>query len=106
MAEHGSDRAQPVDHDAAELSPDDETGSGAGWNLTATSTTFTSGARTLPDHGGPDLRGSATAGTGQCSVPVNQISYPVTVPAAHHPPAAVKVFNAAAGTGQAQRRSR
>ena len=38
------------------LSPDDETGSDAGWNLSATSTTFSSGTHTLPDDGGDDHR--------------------------------------------------
>lgn len=81
------------------LSPDDETGSGAGWNLTATSTTFTSGARTLPTTAAQISAGSASSASGTCSVPVNQIAYPVTIPAGTTQPAAVKVFNASSGTG-------
>jgi hypothetical protein len=81
------------------LSPNDQTGSGAGWNLTATSTTFTSGGRTLPTTAAQITAGSASSATGTCSLPVNQIDYPVTVPAAASAPSAVKVFDAAAGTG-------
>jgi hypothetical protein len=81
------------------LSPNDQTGSAAGWNLTATSTPFISGTHTLPATAAQITAASATAGTGQCSAPVNQISYPVTVPAASTPPSAVKVYDAGAGTG-------
>jgi hypothetical protein len=81
------------------MSPNDQTGSGAGWNLAATSTTFTSGARTLPTTAAQITAASASSASGNCSLPVDQISYPVTVPAATSAPAAVKVFNAGAGTG-------
>jgi photosystem II stability/assembly factor-like uncharacterized protein len=81
------------------LSPDDQTGSGAGWNVTATSTTFTSGARKLPTTAAQITAGTASSASGTCSLPGNQINYPVTVPASATAPAAVKVFDAAAGTG-------
>ena len=81
------------------LSPSDETGSGAGWNLTATSTTFTSGTHTLPTTAASITAASATAGTGNCSLPSNQISYPVTVPAGTTAPMGAKVFDAAGGSG-------
>jgi photosystem II stability/assembly factor-like uncharacterized protein len=81
------------------LSPNDQTASGAGWNVTATSTTFTSGGRTLPTTAAQITGASASSATGTCSLPVNQIDYPVTVPAAASAPSAVKVFDAAAGTG-------
>jgi photosystem II stability/assembly factor-like uncharacterized protein len=81
------------------LSPSDETGSGAGWNLTATSTTFTSSGHTLPTTAASITGAAATAGTGNCSLPTNQISYPVTVPAATTAPSAIKVFDAGSGTG-------
>ncbi|HEX4279139.1 MAG TPA: hypothetical protein VHZ27_00140, partial [Solirubrobacteraceae bacterium] len=42
---------------------------------------------------------SATAGTGNCSLPSNQISYPLTVPAGATAPSAVKIFDAGEGTG-------
>ena len=81
------------------VSPDDESGSGAGWNLTATSTPFISGTHTLPATAAQITGATETAGTGQCSAPSNQISYPVTVPAATTPPSAVKIYDAAAGSG-------
>ena len=71
----------------------------AGWNLTATSTTFTSGTHKLPTTASQITGVTETAGTGQCSAPSNQISYPVTVPAATAAPSAVKIYDAAAGTG-------
>lgn len=81
------------------LSPNDQTGSGAGWNVTATSTTFASGTRTLPTTAAQITAASVSSGSGTCSLPVNQINYPVTVPAAASAPAAVKVFDAATGSG-------
>ena len=81
------------------LSPNDETGSGAGWNLTATSTTFTTAGHTLPSTAAQITAASASAITGTCSLPNNQIAYPVTVPAGTTAPAAVKVFDAAPATG-------
>ena len=70
------------------LSPNDQTGSGAGWNLTVTSTTFTSSGHTLPTGAAQITAASASAAAGNCSLPVNQITYPVTVPADASPPAA------------------
>lgn len=67
--------------------------------MTATSTTFTSGIRTLPTTAAQITAASVSSGSGTCSLPVNQIDYPVTVPAAGSAPAAVKVFDASAGTG-------
>jgi WxL domain surface cell wall-binding len=81
------------------LSPNDQTGSGAGWNLTATSTTFTSSGHALPTNSASITAAAAAAASGTCSLPTNQISYPVTVPAGTTAPAAVKVFDAAAGSG-------
>jgi hypothetical protein len=81
------------------VTADDETGSGSGWNLDATSTTFTNSTHTLPVTATTITSGSAAAGTGNCSLPTNSIGFPVTLPAGSSPPTAVKVFNAAAGTG-------
>ncbi len=80
----------------------DATGSGSGWHLTITSTTFTSGA---PVH---KLSTSASSLTGvtntcvggsSCTNPTNTITYPVAVPAADTAPTAVSFFNSAANTG-------
>jgi hypothetical protein len=81
----------------------DATGSGAGWDITATSTTFTTGA---PVH---TLSTSAsTVGTAptvacdsgvSCTLATNSVTYPYTLPAAGTAPTATKLYNAAANTG-------
>lgn len=82
----------------------DARGTGVGWNITATSTLFTSGANTLP-------AGSVTIASTPsvaCDVGVtctlattSAMSYPYTLPAAASAPAATKMFNAAVDTGMA-----
>ncbi|HEX3455133.1 MAG TPA: WxL domain-containing protein [Gaiellaceae bacterium] len=80
----------------------DATGSGSGWNVTVTSTTFTTGG------GSPHLLSttasnatgvSSSCATGTCTNPTNSITYPLGVPAGSSAPTAVKLFNAAANTG-------
>jgi hypothetical protein len=86
-----------------QLTADDETsvlGSSPGWNITATSTTLTNAnSQTLSTTATKITAASATAGPGNCRLPTNSVSYPITLPAAATPPTAVKVFNAAANTG-------
>ena len=79
----------------------DQTGSAAGWNLTATSTTFTSGANTLstaattlPLAPSPSCDASVT-----CTTAVTNVSYPYTLPAGPTAPTATKMYNATASTG-------
>jgi hypothetical protein len=82
------------------LSPSDMSGTAAGWNVAATSTTFTNGAgKTLPTTATTVTGGTATYAPGNCDPPTNSIAYPVTLPAAATAPTAVKVYNAAAATG-------
>jgi hypothetical protein len=82
------------------LTMNDLRGTGAGWNLTMTSTTFTSGSNTLATSASSIAAvTSSCTGGGTCTNPTNAISYPLTLPAATSAPAAVKVFNAAANTG-------
>jgi hypothetical protein len=79
----------------------DARGTGAGWNLTLTSTTFNNGAgQTLATNASTVASVAMACNSGgTCTNPTNAITYPVTVPAAATAPAAVKVFNAAANTG-------
>lgn len=84
------------------LTAQDTRGTGAGWNLTITSTTFTTGGGSpnLLSTSASSLTGvtsSCTSGT--CTNPSNAQSYPVTVPAAGTAPAAVKFFNTSASNG-------
>jgi hypothetical protein len=76
-------------------------GSGAGWNLTVTSTSFSDGSgHTLATNASSvaSISSACNAG-GSCTSPTNAITYPLTIPAAASAPAAVKLFNAAASTG-------
>jgi len=79
----------------------DARGSGAGWNLTITSTTFTDASSHTLATAASSLSGvtSACNAGGSCTSATNAITYPLTVPAAGTAPTAVKFFNAAANTG-------
>ncbi len=82
----------------------DATGSGAGWNITATSTTFkaATGGYTLPT--GATTIASAPAPTCDSNVTctlagTTTVSYPYSLPAATTAPTATKLFSAPANTG-------
>jgi hypothetical protein len=79
----------------------DATGSGTGWNVTATSTTFTAGAKTLSTSATTLSAAPTDAcdGGATCTVATNSITYPYTLPAATSAPTATKVFDGAANTG-------
>jgi hypothetical protein len=80
----------------------DNTGSGAGWNITLTSTTFTSGTNTLATTAATDFAAPSSAcdASVTCVLGANTTaSYPVTVPAAVAAPAAIKIQAATVGTG-------
>src|SRR3954462_10569887 len=84
----------------------DATGSGAGWNLTITSTQFTTGGgspHTLSTGASP-LPGVTNSRVGGATLahPTNSTPSPVAVPAGPSPPTAVKYFNSATNTGQGQ----
>ena len=88
---------------ALTFTPDDETGTGNGWNINITSTTLTNGASdTLPTTASTVTAvDSVVAESGNCSLPVNTISpYPITVPAGSTPPTAVPIYSANTGTGE------
>ena len=93
----GSDRTATG---SSVLTPSDMSGSASGWNVQATSTTFrTAAGKTLPSTATTITAAMATAVRGNCDLPTNTISYPLTLPAGATAPTAVKVFNAAANTG-------
>jgi WxL domain surface cell wall-binding len=65
----------------------------AGWNITASATSFTAGAHTL---NAPTVTSVAlTSCTGGSCTPTNSITWPVALTGA-----AQKIYNAAAGTGK------
>jgi hypothetical protein len=80
----------------------DARGTGAGWNVTVTSTQFSTGAggSTLSTSASSVQSVSSTCVSGStCTSATNSVTYPLTVPAASTAPTAVKLFNAAANTG-------
>lgn len=83
----------------------DNTGSGAGWNITMTSTTFTSTtpAATLATTATTAIATPTDAcdASVTCTLATNAITYPYQLPAAGTAPVATKVYNAAAATGLA-----
>ena len=79
----------------------DSTGSGAGWQLDATSTTFTDGSDSLPASA-VTVDTAPTVGCDQgatCVLAQNAVSYPYVLPAGTSPPVATALFSAASGTG-------
>ena len=83
------------------LTPSDLTGSGAGWNISATSTTFTaSGGSTLPTTATSLTSSTAAAATGNCNLPTNAITPPIVLPAGASPPSAAILYSAATSSGE------
>lgn len=79
----------------------DATGSGSGWAISATSTTFTTGSRTLANNAttvsaAPSIACRAGA---TCTPATNDVSYPFTLPAGGTAPTAQRLFGAATATG-------
>jgi len=80
----------------------DARGTGAGWNVTITSTQFSTGAggNTLATNASSVQSVSSTCVSGStCTNPTNTVTYPLTLPAGTTPPTAVKLFNSATNTG-------
>jgi hypothetical protein len=89
---------------AQALDVGDATGSGTGWNVTATSTTFTTGGGSphLLSTSATTLSGAPTDvcdASATCTLATNSVTYPYTLPAGGTAPTATKMFNAAANTG-------
>jgi hypothetical protein len=89
---------------------DDATGSGAGWNVTVSATTFTNGTVSLPLAGTFSTNGSVASATvataptavctggGACTLPTDTaVTYPVAVTCAASAPTPVKIYDAAIG---------
>jgi hypothetical protein len=94
---NGTDQTQT---DTIDIDVQDFTGSGAGWNLQVTSTTFNDGSgHTLATTATQVTGVSSVCDGGTCTNPTNAIGYPLTVPADTVAPTAVKFFNATANTG-------
>ena len=94
---NGKDR---IDNAQPSWTPSDLTGSNAGWNIQLTSTLFTTGSHTLGANVTTVTSASRSTTAGTCTLPTNSVGYPITVPAGAGPPTAVKIYNAAANTGE------
>jgi hypothetical protein len=81
------------------LTIQDTRGTGAGWNLTVTSTTFTTGTQSLSTTASSLTGVTSACSTGTCTNPSNAQTYPITVPAAVSAPTAVKFFNTTTNNG-------
>jgi hypothetical protein len=93
---------QSINAPAQAFDVGDATGSAAGWNITATSTTFTTGTLTLPTTATtlPAPAAPTCDGVGTCTLATPAtITYPYSLPAATAAPAATKMYSATAGTG-------
>jgi len=91
-----------------QLTVDDSSGTGAGWHITVSATTFTTGTHTLPDTGIIIVTGSVSSLTsadpgvacaGSCILPANTTAYPVSIDTAASSPPASTLYDASAGTG-------
>jgi hypothetical protein len=104
---------QVVDPTTAQQSylVNDATGSGAGWHVTVSATTFTTGPLSLPNTGSFVSTGSATSeaattaptaacSTGStCTLPTDTTTYPVAITTAPTSPTAVTIYDTSAATG-------
>jgi hypothetical protein len=98
---NGLDKTVTTSNNPTTLTPSDQRGSGAGWNITLTSTQFTTGTRTLSTSATTLTSVNENNDAGTCIGPTNSVTgYPITVPAGAGPPTAVKIYNAAANTGE------
>lgn len=90
----------------------DATGSGAGWHVTTSATTFTNGTFTLANSGTFSTNGSLTSATatngpsatctGICTLPTNPTTYPVAITTAPTAPTPVTIFDNTATFGLGQ----
>lgn len=88
--------------DPFDISVNDPTGTGAGWNLQITSTTFSTGGatpKTLSTSASSITGVNAVCDAGTCTAPTNDVTYPLTVPADATAPSAATFFSAAADSG-------
>jgi hypothetical protein len=98
---------------AQQLVVDDQTGSGAGWNITVAATSFSNGSYSLPSASVLEITGSvanvasAAAPTASCLGPSasctmpsdTAVTYPVTISSAAQSPTPETVYEAAPGSG-------
>jgi putative surface cell wall-binding protein len=87
----------------------DATGSGAGWNVSMSATTFTTGSHTLANAGTLSTNGSLTSISGTtaptatcsaaCTAPTDTTTYPVAITTAATSPTPSIIYDTAVATG-------
>jgi len=92
-----------------QFSVSDQSGSGAGWHITVSGTTFTNGSHTLPNAGTFVLTGSLSSITAttaptatcvtSCTPPTDTTTYPVAITTATTSPTPATVYDVSAGSG-------
>lgn len=99
---------------SGQFTVNDATGSGAGWHVTVSATTFTNGSHTLPNTGTLVVTGSgssisattapaATCGSGAtCTLPTDSTTYPVAITTAASSPTPSVIYDTAANSGLGQ----
>jgi hypothetical protein len=80
----------------------DATGSGNGWNLTITSTTFANGSQTFPSAASTITGVTSGCASGStCTLPTDSVADTnLAVPSGSSAPSAVKFYNATSSTGR------
>jgi hypothetical protein len=101
---NGSDRSASY---AFSVDANDPTGTGSGWKLQITSTTFKATVngtpRSLPTNASSVTDANASCKHGSCVDPTpTALSYPLAIPAGSTPPPATTFYNAAASTGEGE----
>ncbi len=95
-----------------QLTVNDATGTGAGWHVTTSATTFTNGTHTLANSGTFLTTGSLTSASATtsptatcvatCTLPTNTTTYPVAITTAPVTPSSFTIYDTALGTGLGQ----
>jgi uncharacterized protein YaiE (UPF0345 family) len=109
-AEENGTNQSSVDEVPADqkLTVNDSSGTGSGWDVTVSATTFSSGSHTLPDTGRLEFNGSTSSLTGaapsaacvgSCVLPVDTTTYPVAIDTAASLPDPFTIYDASPGTG-------
>ena len=92
-----------------QLTATDNTATGAGWHITVSATTFTSGTKSLPNPAAVDFTGSTSsiASTapsatcvGSCTLPTDTTTYPVAITTATSSPPTYTIYDTSASTGE------
>jgi alpha-tubulin suppressor-like RCC1 family protein len=92
-----------------QLTATDNTGTGAGWNITISATTFTNGTHALPNSavliftGSTSSPASTNAPTAtcvsSCTLPTDTTTYPVAITTAASSPTIYKIYDTSISTG-------